>query len=322
MKNFRCVISTFMGLALALAMHPACAQEYPSKTLRIITGTAGGITDLMARMLAQELRPVLGQTVVVDNRGGGGMVSGPLLAKSPPDGYTILLYSSTVWLSPLMRDNPPFDALRDFAPITMAAESPQVLAVHPSVPAKSVKELIALAKAQPGVLNYASTGSGAGPHLGAELLKSLARVDIQRINYKGTAPALTDLLSGQVQMMFCPPVACMPHVKTGKLRVLGSASAKRSELVPDVPTIASQGLPRFELVSKYGMFAPAKTPVPIVTRLNHEIVRILKHPDTRVKLLDAGAEPIANSPQEALAMVKSEITELGKVIREAGIRED
>lgn len=273
-------------------------------------------------MLAQELRPVLGQTVLVDNRGGGGMVSGPLLAKSPPDGYTILLYSSTVWLSPLMRDNAPFDALRDFAPITMAAQSPSVLAVHPSVPARTVKELIALAKARPGVLNYASTGGGAGPHLGAELFKSLARVDIQRINYKGTSPALTDLLSGQVQMMFCPPVAAMPQVKVGKLRVLGVSSAKRSELVPDVPTVAASGLPGFELVSKYGMFAPAKTPAAIITKLNQELVRILRQPDVKAKLLDAGTEAIANSPQEAAAMLKNEIVELGKVIKEAGIRED
>src|SRR3990172_4147915 len=172
MQNLRWVVSTLIGLAVVLNAFAARAQDYPSKPLRIITGTAGGITDLMSRMLAQELRPVLGQTVLVDNRGGGGMVSGPLLAKSPPDGYTILLYSSTVWLSPLMRDNAPFDALRDFAPITMAAQSPSVLAVHPSVPAKTVKELIALAKARPGVLNYASTGGGAGPHLAAQLFKS------------------------------------------------------------------------------------------------------------------------------------------------------
>ena len=306
MQNLRWVVSTLIGLAVVLNAFAARAQDYPSKPLRIITGTAGGITDLMSRMLAQELRPVLGQTVLVDNRGGGGMVSGPLLAKSPPDGYTILLYSSTVWLSPLMRDNAPFDALRDFAPITMAAQSPSVLAVHPSVPAKTVKELIALAKARPGVLNYASTGGGAGPHLGAELFKSLARVDIQRINYKGTSPALTDLLSGQVQMMFCPPVAAMPQVKVGKLRVLGVSSAKRSELVPDVPTVAASGLPGFELVSKYGMFAPAKTPAPIITKLNQELVRILRQPDVKAKLLDAGTEAIANSPPEAAALPQNQ----------------
>lgn len=305
-----------------LLVNATCAQEFPSKPIRIITGTAGGITDLMARLMAQGVSASVGQTVLVDNRGGGGIIAGPLLAKSPPDGYTIALYSSTIWLTPLMRDNAPYDALRDFAPITMAAQSPNVLVIHPSVPAKSVKELIALAKARPGVLNYASTGGGAGPHLGAELFKSLARVNIQRINYKGTAPALTDLLAGEVQMMFCPPVAAMPQVKTGKLRVLGVSGARSSPLVPNVPPVAAGGLPGYELVSKYGMFAPARTQPATINRLNLEITRVLKHPDTTARFLDAGAEAIANSPQEALAMINSEILSIGKVIKEAGIREE
>jgi tripartite-type tricarboxylate transporter receptor subunit TctC len=318
----RLFFSALAVQALVSAAPDAAAQDYPAKTIRLITGTAGGITDLMSRLIAQGVSASVGQSVMVDNRGGGGIIAGPLLAKSAPDGYTMILYSSTLWLTPLMRDNAPYDAVRDFSPITMAAESPNVLVLHPSVPAKSVKELIALAKSRPGVLNYASTGGGAGPHLGAELFKTLARVDVQRINYKGTAPALTDLLSGQVQMMFCPPVAAMPQVKAGKLRVLGVSSARRSSLVPDIPTLAAGGLPGYEVVTKYGMFAPAKTAPAVVTRLNQEIVRVLKQPDMTAKLLDAGAEAIANSPQDALAMMQGELVKIGKVIREAGIRED
>ncbi len=304
-----------------LTAAPVWTQDYPSKSMRIITGTAGGITDLMSRLIAQNLAASVGQTVLVDNRGGGGIISGPLLAKSPPDGHTIMLYSSTIWLTPLMRDNAPYEALRDFATLTMAAESPNVLVAHPSVPAKSVKELIALAKARPGILNYASTGGGAGPHLGAELFKSLARVNIQRINYKGTAPALTDVMSGQVQIMFSPPVAAMPQVKIGKLKALGVTSVKPSALVTGLPTVAA-GLPGYEVVSKYGMFAPAKTPATIIARLNQELVRILKQPEMTARLLDAGAEAIANSPSEATAMIQAELIKIGKVIKEAGIRED
>jgi tripartite-type tricarboxylate transporter receptor subunit TctC len=304
-----------------LTAAPVWTQDYPSKSMRIITGTAGGITDLMSRLIAQNLAASVGQTVLVDNRGGGGIISGPLLAKSPPDGHTIMLYSSTIWLTPLMRDNAPYEALRDFATLTMAAESPNVLVAHPSVPAKSVKELIALARARPGILNYASTGGGAGPHLGAELFKSLARVNIQRINYKGTAPALTDVMSGQVQIMFSPPVAAMPQVKIGKLKALGVTSVKPSALVTGLPTVAA-GLPGYEVVSKYGMFAPAKTPATIIARLNQELVRILKQPEMTARLLDAGAEAIANSPSEATAMIQAELIKIGKVIKEAGIRED
>ena len=304
-----------------LTAAPVWTQDYPSKSMRIITGTAGGITDLMSRLIAQNLAASVGQTVLVDNRGGGGIISGPLLAKSPPDGHTIMLYSSTIWLTPLMRDNAPYEALRDFATLTMAAESPNVLVAHPSVPAKSVKELIALAKARPGILNYASTGGGAGPHLGAELFKSLARVNIQRINYKGTAPALTDVMSGQVQIMFSPPVAAMPQVKIGKLKALGVTSVKPSALVTGLPTVAA-GLPGYEVVSKYGMFAPAKTSATIIARLNQELVRILKQPEMTARLLDAGAEAIANSPSEATAMIQAELIKIGKVIKEAGIRED
>ena len=304
-----------------LTAAPVWTQDYPSKSMRIITGTAGGITDLMSRLIAQNLAASVGQTVLVDNRGGGGIISGPLLAKSPPDGHTIMLYSSTIWLTPLMRDNAPYEALRDFATLTMAAESPNVLVAHPSVPAKSVKELIALARARPGILNYASTGGGAGPHLGAELFKSLARVNIQRINYKGTAPALTDVMSGQVQIMFSPPVAAMPQVKIGKLKALGVTSVKPSALVTGLPTVAA-GLPGYEVVSKYGMFAPAKTSATIIARLNQELVRILKQPEMTARLLDAGAEAIANSPSEATAMIQAELIKIGKVIKEAGIRED
>jgi tripartite-type tricarboxylate transporter receptor subunit TctC len=297
------------------------AQDFPSKTIRIITGTAGGITDLVSRLISQGVSANVGQPVVVDNRGGGGVIVGPLLAKSPPDGYTTLLYSSTVWLTPLMRDNPTYDALRDMALITIPAESTNVLVVHPSVPAKNVKELIALAKAHPGVLNYASTGSGASPHLAAELLKSMAKVNITRINYKGTPPAMTDVMSGQVQMMFAPPTVAMPIVKSGKLRVIGVTGRKRSDLLPDVPTIGSQ-VSGYEMVSMYGMFVPVKTPAPVITRLNQEVVRVLKLPDIRTKMLDSGAEPVGNSPQEATALIRAEVVRLGKVIKEANIKED
>ena len=319
----RSAAGLFMAICIAAATFDAAyAQPYPNKSLRIITGTAGGGTDLASRLIAEGLTASLGQQVIIDNRGGGGIIAGPLLAKSAPDGYTLLLYGSTIWLTPLMRNDASYDVKRDFAPITMAVTAPSVLVVHPSVHATSVKELIALAKAKPGELNYASTGTGSANHLAAELFKSMAGVNFVRINYKGTAPATNDVLAGQVQLIFGNPVAALPFIKQGRLRVLGITSAQRSALMPDAPTIASAGLPGYESGSKQGVFAPAKTPAPITRRLNQEIVRVLNHPDSKEKLLRNGVEVVANSPEQFLAMVQSELIKMGKVIKEAGIREN
>ena len=299
----------------------ACGQNYPVKPIRMVTAEAGGGNDFLARMLAPGLTESLGQQAFVDNRGGaGGVIAAEIVAKAPPDGYTLLVYASNIWVIPLLRADAPYDVMRDFAPITWAAKSPNTVAVHPSVPVKSIGELIALARARPGALNYGSGGSGATTHLAAELFKFMAGVNIVRISYRGNAPAMTDLLAGQVHIMFSTASSVTPHVRSGRLRALAVTSAQPSALAPGLPTVAASGLPGYESISIYGVFAPARTPAAIIARLNQEMVRIVNKPEVREKFLNSGVETVGSSTEEYVAAIKADIARMGKLIKDAGIR--
>jgi tripartite-type tricarboxylate transporter receptor subunit TctC len=296
------------------------AQEYPSRTIRIVASEAGGSGDFVSRLIAQGLSSAIGQQVIVDNR-GGGVVAGDVVAKAPPDGYTVLLYGNTFWLLPLMRKQIPYDPYRDFVPVIEAARAVNVLVVHPSLPVKSVKELIALGRARPGELNFSSAAPGTMNHLASELFKSMAKVNIVRVSYRGSASALTAVMSGEVQMMFAAAAPVRPHVQSGRVKALAVSTATRSPTYPDLPTVAESGLPGFEAVSVHGIFLPAKTPEAINARLHQEIVRVLQRPESRERLASIGAEPVGGTRAQFAAVVKDEVARMGKVIREAGIQE-
>lgn len=308
-------------LAAPGAFSPAAfAQDFPTKTVRIVASEAGGGGDFIARLVAQGLTSSFGQQVVVDNR-GGGVIAGDVVAKSPPDGYTMLLYGNTLWLLPLMRKYVPYDPQRDFLPITLAAHTVNILVVHPSLPVKSVKDLIALARARPGELNFSTAAPGTINHLAGELFKSMAKANIVRVSYRGSPSALTAVLSGEVQLMFATAAPARPHIQAGRVRPLAVTTATRSNSYPELPTIAESGLPGFEAVSAHGIFAPAKTPDAIIARLNQEIVRILQRPESRDRFAGIGSEPVGSTPAQLAAEIKAEIARMGKVIREAGIQE-
>jgi tripartite-type tricarboxylate transporter receptor subunit TctC len=294
-------------------------QNYPTKPLRMLTAELGGGSDLAARLISQGLSETIGQQVIVDNR-VGGIIIADIAAKAPPDGYTLFTYSSTLWLIPFMRTQTPYDPVRDFSPVTLVGSSPMILVTHPAVPVMSVKELIVLAKAKPGELNYASGPAGAIPHLAGELFKSMAGVDIVHIPYKGVGIAVTDVIGGRVQLMFPNASAAQPHAKSGRLRALAVSSAQPSALAPGLPTLASSGLSGYECVAMYAVFVPAKTPAPVVKRLNQEIVRVLNRPDIKEKFLLASTEIVASSSEGLAATIKSEMARMGKVIRDARIR--
>ena len=296
------------------------AQNYPSKPLRIVTSGVGGAGDVTSRLIAQGIAPLLGQQVIVDNR-ASGPIPVDVAVKAPADGYTLLVYGSTVWLGPYLRSNAP-DPLRDFTPVTLAATAPNILVVHPSLPVKTVKELIALAKAKPGALNYATTGAGSSPHLAAELFKAMAGVDMVRISYKGAGAALTDLIGGQVQLTFATASSVTPHLNSGRLRALGVSSPRPSVLLPGLTTIAAAGLPGYESQSMQGVFAPAGVPSAILQRLNQDIVRFLHSAEAKEKFLAVGVEIAGTTPEAFAAAMKAEMSRMGKVIRDAGIRED
>lgn len=302
------------GLALAAAVTalPGTAQTYPAKTVRIVTTPPGNATDLLARLVAQQLAAKLGQPFVVDNRGIAGVES---VARAPADGHTLLLYTSPLWLMGVFGDEVAWDTLRDFAPITASTSTPNVLVVHPSLPAKNVKEFIALARARRADLNYASGSTGSSAHIAAEMFKSMARVDMVRINFKGTGPALTSLMSGEMQVMFPAAGSAMPHVKSGRLRALGVTSAEPSGLAPGLPTVASAGLPGYESVSMSGFFAPAKTPPAVLNLLHQEIVRVLKTPEHKDKLFEMGLEVVGNTPADFTAFIKSEMGRVATIAR-------
>jgi tripartite-type tricarboxylate transporter receptor subunit TctC len=303
---------------LTLVPGAATGQAYPAKAIRVVTAPAGAGNDFVARVLAQGLAGGLGQQLVVDNRPAG--IVGELVAKSPPDGYTLLALGSVLWLTPLLQDNVGYDPVRDFAPISLTARSVNLLVIHPSVPAGSVKQLIALARARPGELNYATGATGASNHLAAELFNSMARIKMVRIAYKGSGPAINDMVSGQVHVMFPTTAAGLPHVKTGRLKALGVTSLQPSALAPGVPAVAESGLPGYESLVLYGMFAPAKTPAPIISRLHAELVQFRQSGGAADKLLPAGVEIVASSPAELTATMKSEMTRIGKLIKDTNLR--
>jgi tripartite-type tricarboxylate transporter receptor subunit TctC len=299
------------------AASAASAQPYPSRHLRIVTAAAGGGSDFAARLIAAPLGVALGQQVIVDNR---GLLAAEVAAKAAPDGYTMLLSGQTLWLVPFMRDNVTISA-SDFAPITLATSTANILVVHPTLPTKSVADVIALAKARPGQLNFATSGVGNSVHIAGELFKSMARIDVVRVNYKAASQALADLIAGQTQFMFAVPGSSMPHVKAGRLRALAVTSAKPSPLAPDLPPVA-QTVPGYEVASRLAMFAPAGTPAPIVTRLNQEIARVLERADVKEKFLAVGIETVSSTPEALGALIKSEMQKMGSIIKAAGIRAD
>lgn len=315
-------LSVAMVMMAAFAVH---AAEWPDKPIRVILSVPAGATpDVTARLVFPGLSQQLGVSLVADNRaGGGGVIGAEIAAKSAPDGYTLFISSpGALTILPHMRKNIPYDTLRDFAPISLISIGPFVLMAHPSVPAKSIKELIALAKAQPGKLNYASAGNGVANHLAGELFKQMAGVDIVHVPYKGAPQAVTDVLAGHMNMMFNSVAPILGYIKTGKIRVLGIASLQRSPQLPDVPTIHESGVPGFEAVNWFGMFAPAKTPRKIVNRVNSALVQTIKTPEVQSQFIKLGADPVGSSVEEFTAFVKRDMEKYEKVVRISGAKVD
>jgi len=296
----------------------AHAQSYPDKPIRLITSEAGGGNDVQARLIATALSMRLNQRIVVDNR-PSGVIPGDITAKAAPDGYTLLFYNNALWTASLLQKTP-YDAMRDLAPVAWPSSTPNVLVVNADVPAKSVPELIALARAKPGELNYASSGTGASNHLAGELFKSMASVNIVRIAYKGAAQGMNDVVGGRVQVMFPTSVAATPFVKAGKVRALAVTSLRPSALAPGLPTIAASGLPGYESIAIYGMFAPTGTPRAVIALLNREIERVLTMPELKEKFLNIGMEPAGGPPEALTAKMKEESARVEKLVRTAGIR--
>jgi len=301
---------------------PRAGPGYPERPIRFIVPFApGGATDIVARGLGQKWGEVFGQQVVIDNRAGAGQILGTELgARAAPDGYTLLLISITHAINPALVPKLPYDSLRDFTPISLAALSPQIFVAHPGVPAKNVPEFIALAKAKAGQLNYASSGNGSGGHLASELFKFMTGAPMTHIPYKGAAPALIDVVAGQAQVMFTSPLAALPQVKAGRLRALGMAGAKRSPAAPDIPTVAEQGVPGYEANLWYGVTGPAGLPKSIVATLHAETVKALAQPDFRERLLSQTVEPLGTTPEQLRAFVVSETAKWGKLVRTANIK--
>jgi len=312
------------AVALVAAAAPAAAaQAYPSRPIRAIVGfVPGGSTDLIARQLGQKLTESLGQTVIVDNRPGGAGVIAAVMAKdAPPDGHTLFFGTiSTLATNVAVQPKLPYDPLRDYAPITMTLSNPYFLVVHPGVPAASVKEFIAFARARPGQLNYSTSGTGGGAHLSVELFRSMARIDMVHIPYKGSAQATAEVVAGHVQMSFSQPAVALPHVKAGRIKVLGVTGLKPLHSWPDAPPVAEAGLPGFEASSWQGVLVPAKTPKSIVGRLHKEIVAALRSPEIERRLLADGSEVGGGSPEEFGAYIRNEIAKWTRVVKEAGIR--
>lgn len=311
--------------AFTVAASEAAALNYPTKPIRMVCPSSpGGTTDLTARIVAQRLTEAWGQQVIVDNRpGSGGVIGTEMVARAAPDGYSMLLGTITTHaVNPALHKKLNFDPIKDFTPVSLVVSSPQLLAVNPSLPVKSVKDLIALAKAKPGQLNYGSAGSGNSSHLVVEMFKGMAAIELVHVPYKGSGPAITGVIANEVQMIITGVLALFPHIKSGKLRGVAVTSAKRVAALPDLPTINESGIPNFDVNSWFGVFLPAGTPKPIVGKLNSEIRKMLEAPELRQRLTDQGADPASNSPEEFAAYVKSELTRWSKVVRDSRIRAD
>jgi tripartite-type tricarboxylate transporter receptor subunit TctC len=302
---------------IAAASELASAQAYPTRPIRLVTAAVGGGIDFTARMLAAGLTERLHEQVVVDNRGGTN-VAPQTVAKATPDGYTFLVHNNTVWIAPLL-DSVPYDYEKELWPITLTARSPNILVVHPTLQVASVHELIALAKANPGKINYASGPVGASNHVAAELFKAMAGVDLVRIGYRGGGPALNDVLAGQVQVMFATAGSVTSHVSSGKLKALAVTSPVPSPLVPGLPTVAASGVPGYSSEAIYGFWAPAHTPAAIMTRLNQEAVRILNQPEVKERFFRSGVEAVGSTPREFADLMKAEHSRLAKVFKARGI---
>ena len=311
-----------LAVLATLAALPATAQNYPTRAVRLVVPSSpGGGTDITGRIIAQKLSEQLGQQVVVDNRAGAGTIIGnEIVAKAPPDGYTLLMGLSTLAINPSMYAKLPYDAIKDLAPVSLAVLSPNILTVHPSVPAKTVKEFIALAKAKPGTITFGSAGQATSPHLSGELLKVLAKIDIVHVPFKGSGQSVISSLAGEIAANFPSVPTAIPYIKAGKLRGLGVTTAKRSQALPDVPSIAEAGVPGYEATQWFGVLAPAGTPRPIIDRLNQEIVKLLKLPDVRDRLIADGTDPVGNTPEEFASYIRSETEKWTKVIKAAGIK--
>jgi len=315
-------LAALVCFALAAPLSGAAAEAYPSKPVRMIVAVPpGGPADILARLVGPKLTETLGQTVVIDNRpGANGNIAYEMAARAVPDGYTFVLAAAGVVINPSLYREVRYDPLRDFAAITHGISVPNILIVHPSVPANSVSELVALAKSRPGKLAFASAGNGTTGHLALELFKQRAGIDVVHVPYKGGGPALAEVIAGQVQALFSLALAATQQVKAGKVRALAISSGKRSAVAPGLPTVAELGFPGYEVVGWFGWLAPAKTPREIVSRLNAEIVKALNLPEVRERLLSQSSEPVGNSPREFGAFVKSESEKWAAVIKRGGIR--
>jgi tripartite-type tricarboxylate transporter receptor subunit TctC len=323
-KRVLSVIAGVFLFALSLALSPAAGAAYPEpgKSIRMIVPfPPGGNTDIVARAIANELGKNLGVPLVIDNRGGAGSTLGTALAaKAPADGYTILMVSGAHTINPAMFKKLPYDSIKDFAGITLVADLPVALVVHPSVPAKTLKELIAYAKENPGKLNYASSGPGSIGHLSGELLASMADIKIQHVPYKGSGPAVIDVLSGYVQMLLTSAATVMPHIKSGKLRAIALAGEKRSVGAPEIPTMIESGLPGYVVSGGFGLLAPAATPREIIKKLNAEAVKVVAMPEVRQRLASEGADPVGSTPEQYDAYIRADIEKWLKVVEKAGIK--
>ncbi len=329
--TFWCMpVFALIAMASTAATHPAAktnaaSPAYPDKPIRIVVPfSAGGSADIFARAIGLKMTDAWNQQVVVDNRAGsGGVIGSEIAARAVPDGYTLMMgITANIAINPALYRKLPYDPVRDFAPVTLIAAAPYVMVAPPALPVKTAKDFIALAMAKPGQLNYASLGNGSAGHLTAELFASMAGIKLAHVPYKLVGSVLTDLMSGQVQLFFLGAVSAQAQIKGGRLRAIGVTGAKRSALLPDVPTVAESGVRGYEVTGWYGVFVPAGTPRPIVDQLNREIVRILKLPDVSERFSAEGAELIGNTPGEFAAYIKSEIAKWSKVVKLSGARED
>ena len=314
---------SYVTLAGLLVASAAQAQNFPTKPVRLIVPfPAGGSTDIVGRTLAQKLTEMWGQSVIVENRAGGStMIGTEMVARAAPDGHTLLVYSSSMWILPFLRDNPTWDAEKDFAPITQLYRQPNVIVINPALPVHNARELIALAKAKPGELNYGSASAGSPAHLSAELFNAMAGVKIMRVPYKGIGPAITALIGGQIQIIFAIYTSASPHLLSGRLKAIAVTSAEPSPLAPGVPTLAASGLPGYESIALAGLFAPAKTPAVLVALINQEAAKVLNAPKNQERLANSGVESATSTPAEFAATIKADMTKWGRLIKDSGMRE-
>ena len=325
MTAFLRVLCAFSALSVVSFSGAAYAQAYPTKPIRfVVPYPPGGPLDTVARLLGAKVGEAMGQPVVVDNKpGAGGNIGADIVAKSPPDGHTILMGAvATHAINPTLYKSIPYDAVKDFVPVTQVASTPNVLVVNPSVPANNVREFIAYARANPGKLNFGSGSTGSAGHLAGELFKSMAGVEMAHIPYKGAAPAMQDLVAGQIQLMFDNLASSLGQVRAGKVKALAVTTAKKAALAPELPTIAESGLPGFDISTWFGIFAPAGTPKAAIDRLHAEFTKALAAPDVREKMPNLGAEPVGSSPEAFAAYIRSEADKYAKVIKASGAKVD